>query len=138
MWWASTGCPIWPWCGPGPATCPRPCWAMPIGGGPASWWWPPAARSVSPDRGRPAGAGRVRRAYLGIGGGSRPLPPRLAERLGQGRGVEVVSVVSGSPAATAGLVTGDVIVAIGEAPVVDVGGLQRLMVEDRIGVSVEV
>jgi S1-C subfamily serine protease len=43
--------------------------------------------------------GRFRRAYLGIAGGSRPLPPRLARRLGRGSGVEVVQVVEGSPAA---------------------------------------
>ena len=36
--------------------------------------------------------GRFRRAYLGIAGGSRPLPPRLARRLGRGSGVEVVQV----------------------------------------------
>ena len=45
------------------------------------------------------GEGRVRRAYLGIAGGSRPLPPRLAARLGRRSGVEVVEVVDGSPAA---------------------------------------
>src|SRR5213596_3532367 len=37
--------------------------------------------------------GRVRRAYLGIVGGTRPLPPRLARRLGREAGVEVVQVV---------------------------------------------
>ena len=34
--------------------------------------------------------GRFRRAYLGIAGGSRPLPPRVAGRLGRESGVEVV------------------------------------------------
>ncbi|HEU0316621.1 MAG TPA: trypsin-like peptidase domain-containing protein, partial [Solirubrobacteraceae bacterium] len=47
--------------------------------------------------------GRVRRAYLGIGGGSRPLPPRLARERGQSTGIEVVDVAPGSPAAAAGL-----------------------------------
>src|SRR3954447_9153169 len=41
--------------------------------------------------------GRVRRAYLGIAGGSRPLPPRVAGRLGRDRAIEVVEVVGGSP-----------------------------------------
>src|SRR5256886_4752954 len=45
--------------------------------------------------------GRVRRAYLGIAGGSRPLPPRSAAALNRSRGLEVVSVVVGSPAAEA-------------------------------------
>src|ERR671923_2536484 len=43
--------------------------------------------------------GRFTRAYLGIAGGSRPLPPRLARELGRAVGVEVVEVVDGSPAA---------------------------------------
>ena len=47
--------------------------------------------------------GRVRRAYLGIAGGSRPLPPRAARATGQEKGIEVLTVVAGSPAATAGL-----------------------------------
>ncbi|HEY8774396.1 MAG TPA: trypsin-like peptidase domain-containing protein, partial [Gaiellaceae bacterium] len=36
--------------------------------------------------------GRFRRAYLGIAGGSRPLPPRLAGALGRSTGIEVVQV----------------------------------------------
>ncbi|MFN8159759.1 MAG: trypsin-like peptidase domain-containing protein [Solirubrobacterales bacterium] len=81
--------------------------------------------------------GRVRRAYLGIAGGSRPLPPRLAAALGRTRGVEVVEVVEGSPAAAAGLVPEDVIVAADGEPVTDVGDLQRLMVGERIGRSLK-
>jgi S1-C subfamily serine protease len=81
--------------------------------------------------------GRFRRAYLGIGGGSRPLPPRLARELDQGRGVEVVDVAADSPAATAGLRPEDLIVAVDGRPVTDVGELQRLMVGDRIGTDVE-
>ena len=46
--------------------------------------------------------GRFRRAYLGIAGGARPLPPRLARQLGREAGVEVVQVVEGTPAAAAG------------------------------------
>src|SRR3954467_1946573 len=37
--------------------------------------------------------GRVRRAYIGIAGGSRPVPPRAAARLGRDRAIEVVEVV---------------------------------------------
>src|SRR5438105_1186007 len=47
--------------------------------------------------------GRVRRAYLGIAGGSRPVPPRVAARVGLDRAIEVVEVVEGSPAQDAGL-----------------------------------
>jgi S1-C subfamily serine protease len=77
--------------------------------------------------------GRVRRAYLGIAGGTRALPPGMAQRLGRKAGVEVQEVVSGSPAAAAGLQGGDVIVSVGEASVTKAGDLQRLMVEARIG-----
>ncbi len=77
--------------------------------------------------------GRVRRAYLGIAGGTRPLPPPVAERLGRKAGVEVHEVVTGSPAAGGKLRGGDVIVSVGGAGVSKAGDLQRLMVETTIG-----
>jgi S1-C subfamily serine protease len=77
--------------------------------------------------------GRVRRAYLGIAGGTRPLPPAVAERLGRKAGVEVQEVVAGSPAAAASLRGGDVIVSVGDIAVAKAGDLQRLMVEANIG-----
>ena len=77
--------------------------------------------------------GRVRRAFLGIAGGTRPLPPAIAERLGRKAGVEVHEVVSGSPAAGGQLRSGDVIVSVGDVGVSKAGDLQRLMVEAKIG-----
>src|SRR5205809_1702524 len=77
--------------------------------------------------------GRVRRAFLGIAGGTRALPPAMAKRLGRKAGVEVQEVVSGSPAAAANLQSGDIIVSVGEVAVAKAGDLQRLMVEARIG-----
>src|SRR6266545_5859239 len=76
--------------------------------------------------------GRVRRAYLGIAGGTRALPLAVAQRLGRKAGVEVQEVVSGSPAAAA-LRSGDVIVSVADVPVAKAGDLQRLMVETSIG-----
>jgi serine protease Do len=78
--------------------------------------------------------GRVRRAYIGIVGGSRPLPPRLAKELGRSQGVEVVEVVDGSPAARSGMRPEDVIVEVDGVPLADVGDLQQLMVAERIGI----
>src|SRR4051794_28304673 len=77
--------------------------------------------------------GRVRRAYLGIAGGSRPMPPRAAARLGRDRAIEVVEVVEGSPAQRAGLRAEDLIVGLDGSALRDVGELQRLMTDDAIG-----
>ncbi len=80
--------------------------------------------------------GRFTRAYLGIAGGSRPLPPRLARELGRSDCVEIVEVVEGSPAALAGLRPEDLIVAVGGTPVEGVDDLQRLMAGELIGEEV--
>ncbi len=80
--------------------------------------------------------GVFRRAYIGIAGGSRPLPPRLARETGREAGVEVVEVVDGSPAARAGLRPADLILDVDGAATVDAGDLQRLMTGERIGRSV--
>jgi len=77
--------------------------------------------------------GRFRRAYLGIAGGSRPLPPRVARRLGRDSGVEVVQVAGDSPAAAAGLRAEDLIVELDGQPVTDVADIQRRMVVEKIG-----
>jgi S1-C subfamily serine protease len=82
--------------------------------------------------------GRFRRAYLGIAGGSRPLPPRVARQLGRASGVEVVQVVEGSPAAAAGLRPEDLIVELDAVPITDVADIQRVMVVEKIGVAVPV
>src|SRR6059058_1783129 len=80
--------------------------------------------------------GRFRRAYLGIAGGTRPLPPRVPSRLRRASGVEVVEVVDGSPAAQAGLRPEDLIVELNGVPVETVDDIQRLMVGELIGSQV--
>jgi serine protease Do len=77
--------------------------------------------------------GRFRRAYLGVVFGPRPLPPRVAARLGRATAVEVVEVVEASPAAHAGLRPEDLIVALNGESVADVNDLQRIMVGELIG-----
>jgi S1-C subfamily serine protease len=82
--------------------------------------------------------GRFRRAYVGIAGGPRPLPPRAAREVGRQRGVEVVQVVEGSPAARSGLRAEDLILEVDGAPVGGMDDLQRLMVSDAIGRRVSI
>ena len=80
--------------------------------------------------------GRVRRAYLGVAGGVRPLPPQAAAQWGAGSCVEVVEVVEGSPAAEAGLRPEDLLVELDGQRVHDAGDLQRMMVAELIGATV--
>ncbi len=82
--------------------------------------------------------GRVRRAYLGIAGGPRPVPPAARAVVPSGTCVEVVEVVPESPAADAGLRAEDLILSVGETAIASVEDLQRLMVEELIGVPVPV
>jgi serine protease Do len=77
--------------------------------------------------------GRVRRAYIGITGGARPLPPRAAAKIGRAFGVEIMEVVAGSPAALSGLRSGDIILEVEAHPIEDVADLQRLMVGEALG-----
>jgi S1-C subfamily serine protease len=76
--------------------------------------------------------GRVRRAYLGIAGATRPLPPRVARALGRRAGIGVHEVVAGSPADQTGIRSGDLILDVDEQPVADAGELARLMTDERI------
>jgi len=82
--------------------------------------------------------GRVRRAYLGIAGGSRPLPPRAARLSARERGIEILSIVEDSPAAAAGLRPEDIVITIDGLPTEGVGALQALMTAQRIGRPVPV
>jgi S1-C subfamily serine protease len=77
--------------------------------------------------------GRVRRAYVGLGGGSRPVPPSLAARTGRRRAVEVTSVVDGAPAGRSGIRPGDILLGLDGHPVETIGDLQRLLSAERIG-----
>jgi S1-C subfamily serine protease len=82
--------------------------------------------------------GRVRRAYLGVAGGARPVPPQARAAANAATCVEVVEVVSDSPADRAGIRPEDLILAVNGASITRVEDLQRLMVADLIGVPVTV
>lgn len=82
--------------------------------------------------------GRVRRAWLGVAGVPAPLPPPIAARLGQKLGLRVVEVVPGSPAGTAGIYLGDILITAGGEPVQTVQALQRLMLGPAIGANLPI
>jgi S1-C subfamily serine protease len=77
--------------------------------------------------------GRVRRAYLGIAGTPAPLPPSLSSRRQQKTGMRIEQVVSGGPAALAGLRPGDLLLSANHEAVTGAQTLQRQMLGDAIG-----
>jgi Trypsin-like serine proteases, typically periplasmic, contain C-terminal PDZ domain len=81
--------------------------------------------------------GRVRRAWLGIAGARVQLSPAAAAKVGSPVGMQVVSVIAGSPAAIAGARPGDIVISLGGFPIVDPTGVQRRMVEGAIGRRME-
>lgn len=82
--------------------------------------------------------GRVRRAYLGIAGGPRPLPPQARGRYGRSSAVEVSEVVPDSPAARAGIRGEDLLLEVDGTVIERVEDLQRLMTADLIGKHLDI
>jgi S1-C subfamily serine protease len=78
--------------------------------------------------------GRVRRGYLGVGTQQVPLPAAMAQKAGltQQSGLLIVAVEADSPAEKAGLLVGDILVAIGETPVADVDTLRAQLGSDKL------
>lgn len=79
--------------------------------------------------------GRIRRSYIGLAGQTVPVPRTVARenQLAVTSGVFIVSVEPHSPAATAGLKDGDVVLAFSDIPVTGVDDLHRLLTEELIG-----
>jgi serine protease Do len=82
--------------------------------------------------------GRVRRAYIGLAGGPRPLPPHARIRLDRASCVEVVEVVPDAPAQRAGIRPEDLLVELDGVPVQRVEDVQVLLGEHAIGRTLEV
>jgi S1-C subfamily serine protease len=82
--------------------------------------------------------GRISRGYLGLGMQPVPLPEPLRRQLGLTRetGLIVVTVEPDGPAARAGVLLGDVMVALDGAPVSDLDDVQARLGADRIGVAI--
>ena len=81
--------------------------------------------------------GRVRRAWLGVGGQTMPLPRRIVRHYGlrAESAVRVESVEADSPAARGGVKPGDVIVTLDGAAIGSIDDLQRLLTGEAIGRS---
>jgi S1-C subfamily serine protease len=79
--------------------------------------------------------GRVRRSYIGVAGQNVPIPRALARanQIAVTSGVLVVSVEPNSPATTAGLRDGDIVLAFGGEAVTGIDDLLRRLTDDCIG-----
>ncbi len=84
--------------------------------------------------------GRVRRAYIGVGAATTPIPRRIALRLGldQATGARLISIDQSGPAAHAGLLSGDLVIALDGKPVTSVGDLMRQLDADKINRTVSI
>jgi S1-C subfamily serine protease len=81
--------------------------------------------------------GRIRRAFLGVGGQTVSIPRFIvrAQQLNTESGVLVIGVEKQSPAERAGLAEGDVIIALDGIAVRSVDDLHKLLSDSRIGAS---
>lgn len=77
--------------------------------------------------------GRVRRAFIGIR--YNDVTPELARQFGLPveRGIIVLAVQPGSPAARAGVRQGDILTRIGDTPIASTGDLRRAIRERAPG-----
>jgi S1-C subfamily serine protease len=84
--------------------------------------------------------GRVRRAYIGLGAGTAAIPRRIALRLGveQATGARVLNIEADGPADQAGLLTGDMVIALDGVRVTSVEDLLRQLDADKISRTVPI
>ena len=84
--------------------------------------------------------GRVRRAYIGVGAATTPIPRRIAVRLGleQATGARLLTVDQAGPAAQAGLLSGDLVIGLDGKAVTSVGDLLRALDAEKISRTVTV
>ncbi len=80
-------------------------------------------------------SGRVARGYLGLGMQAVRLPAALVERLSLPNdvGLMIVSAEPGGPGDSAGILIGDVLIAVGDRPVADPAEVLGLLGGDQIG-----
>jgi S1-C subfamily serine protease len=81
--------------------------------------------------------GKIARAFIGVAGQNVPLHPRVVRfhKLPVNRGVLVMEVEPGSPAALTGLKEGDTIVGFKGQPIATIDDLHKRLAASEIGVS---
>jgi S1-C subfamily serine protease len=84
--------------------------------------------------------GKVVRGFLGISGQTVPLPVRVTRyfHLPHNTGVQVLGVTPNSPAYTAGLKEGDVIISLGEKQIAGIDDIHRFLTREAIGKGLEI
>jgi len=82
--------------------------------------------------------GRIKRSYIGLGGQNVPLHRRLVRFHGLPveSGVLVLTVEKDGPAAQAGVLDGDIVLALDDHPTPGIDDLHRLLTEERAGIRV--
>ena len=80
-------------------------------------------------------SGRITRGYLGVKMQSVRLSETQTEslKLGSDRGLLVVSLETGGPAATAGILVGDILIGIEDKPVTESNSVQALLDPETVG-----
>ena len=80
--------------------------------------------------------GKIQRGYIGVAGQNAPVHRRLvrAHHLPVESGIFVVGLEQNSPARTAGLIEGDIIVGFGDHPIPDIDALHRVLADHEVGV----
>ena len=84
--------------------------------------------------------GRVRRGYIGVAAATTPIPRRIALRheIAQATGAQLIEVDQAGPAAQAGLLTGDIVIALDGSKVTGVSDLVRLLDAEKINRAVSI
>jgi S1-C subfamily serine protease len=84
--------------------------------------------------------GRVRRGYIGVGAATLTIPRRIALRheLTQKTGAQLIQIDQSGPAAEAGLLTGDIVIALDGKTVTGVSDLVRMLDAEKINRAVSI
>ena len=82
--------------------------------------------------------GKMPRGYLGIGIQPVQLPDALQQELNQSAGLMLMSIEANSPASSAGLLQGDILISLDDHALQQMEDLQNLLGSDRAGKTVNV